>query len=83
MKKVLKPHEEEISVYYSDFSGKLLDNQFSPPVEVKIDFNYGSEYDGFKMELHFDDEDSKKLLRFIKDNLTEESKKDLFYGKFE
>ena len=83
MKKTLKPHEDEMSIYYSDFSGKLLDHNFPPPVKVKLEFNYGSEYDGFKMKLHLDDEDSKKLLNFIKENLTEESKQEIFYGKFE
>jgi len=82
MKKIIKPHESEISVYYSDFSGKLLDNNFDPPVKVNLEFGYGSDYDGLCMELHLDDKDSKKLLNFIKENLTEESRKEV-YGKFE
>jgi hypothetical protein len=45
MKKITKPAEKEEFVYYSDFSGKHMGDICSP-VEVKIDFNYGSKRDG-------------------------------------
>jgi len=72
MKKILKPSELEDAVYYSDFSGKILNEQ--PPIEISIDFNYGSKYDGCKLELHLDDEDFDQLLNFLKTKLSEDFK---------
>ena len=72
MKKILKPSELEDAVYYSDFSGKILNEQ--PPIEISIDFNYGSKYDGCKLELHLDDEDFDQLLKFLKTKLSEDFK---------
>jgi hypothetical protein len=72
MKKILKPLELEDAVYYSDFSGKILNEQ--PPIEINIDFNYGSKYDGCKLELHLDDEDFDQLLSFLKTKLSEDFK---------
>ncbi len=72
MKKILKPSELEEAVYYSDFSGKILNEQ--PPIEISIDFNYGSKYDGCKLELHLDDEDFDQLLNFLKTKLSEDFK---------
>jgi hypothetical protein len=71
MKKIIKPQEPEEAVYYSDFSGKLLpeSNVFGPPVILKIEYNYGSEQDGDSFELHLDDEDAKKILQFLKNNV--------------
>ena len=84
MKKILEPACEEDAIYYSDFSGKLLDSfTNASPCEVKIEFNYGSIFDGEKMTLHLTDEEAKKLLEYIKINLTTESKElhkdSLFY----
>jgi hypothetical protein len=76
MKKITKPLEEEEAVYYSDFSGKIFDNGFEPPVTLKMEFNYGSKYDGSKLELDLDDEDAILLLNFLKEKLQEESKKE-------
>jgi hypothetical protein len=75
MKKVLKPAKEEEVVYYSDFSGKLLDHNMVP-VTVKIECDYGSEYDGSSVELHLTDSGLNNLLVFIKDRLSEETKKE-------
>jgi hypothetical protein len=72
MKKVLKPAEYEDAIYYSDFSGKLLNE--TPPIEIVVDFNYGSKYDGCKLELHLDDEDFDQLLNFLKTKLSEDFK---------
>lgn len=72
MKKILKPAENEESIYYSDFNGKIL-NGF-PPVEICIDFNYGSKYDGCKLELHLDDGEFDELLNFLKTKLTPDFK---------
>jgi hypothetical protein len=75
MKKVTKPSENEEAVYYSDFSGKLL-NWVEPPVKLILDFNYGSKYDESKIELDLDDDDAKLILDFLKTKLLEESKKE-------
>jgi hypothetical protein len=72
MKKILKPSEHEEAVYYSDFSGKFLNE--TSPIEIVIDFNYGSKYDGCKLELHLDDEDFDQLLSFLKTKLSEDFK---------
>jgi hypothetical protein len=72
MKKILKPSEHEESVYYSDFNGKLLNEV--PPVEITIDFNYGSKYDGCKLEMHLDDNEFDELLAFLKTKLSSDFK---------
>lgn len=77
MKKILEPACEEDAIYYSDFSGKLLDSFINaPPCELKINFNYGSIYDGENLTLHLTDDEAKSLLEYIKLNLTEEAKKE-------
>jgi hypothetical protein len=76
MKKVLKPAEPEEVVYYSDFSGKLLEHNMVP-VTVKIECGYGSEYDGSTVELHLTDKGLNNLLVYLKDRLCQETKKEL------
>lgn len=76
MKKVLKPAEAEDCVYYSDFSGKLFEHNMVP-VTVKIECDYGSEYDEARVELHLTDTELKNFLVYIKDRLSSESKKEL------
>ena len=70
MKKITKPSQREESVYYSDFSGHLLD-QFGPQVELKINFNYGSKYDNSSLELDLTDEEVLPLLKLIASKLYE------------
>lgn len=76
MKKITKLSQKEESVYYSDFSGKLIDNDFGSLVTLNMEFNYGSKYDGSKLELDLDDEDAMLILNFLKEKLQEESKKE-------
>lgn len=76
MKKVLKPTEPEEAVYYSDFSGKLFEHNMVPAT-VKIECDYGSEYDEARIELHLTDIELKNLLVYIKDRLCQESKEEL------
>lgn len=85
MKKIIKPAERAVCVYYSDFSGKFF-GEFDPEVKIKIEFNYGSKYDGAEIELHMTDDESSSLLEHIKEKLTEDfkntKKKELeFYEK--
>lgn len=76
MKKVLKSAEPEDVVFYSDFSGKLFEHNMVP-VTVKIECDYGSEYDETRVELHLTDTEFKHLLVYIKDRLCPESKEEL------
>jgi len=69
MKKITKPAEKEESIYYSDFSGKCFGEWLSP-VEIKIEFNYGSKYDGAFLGLHLDDEDVSSILEVIKNKMS-------------
>lgn len=80
MKKIIKPAEQEEVVFYSDFSGKNLGN-YSPPIELSIDFGYGSNRDGASLRLHLTDEDVQPILDLIKSRLSvdfkENAKKEL------
>ena len=73
MKKIIKPAEKEEAVYYSDFSGKCF-GEWNPPVEIKIEFNYGSEYDDCMLGLHLTDDEIKPILDVIKKNFSTDYK---------
>jgi hypothetical protein len=74
MKKITKPAQREEAVYYSDFSGKCF-GEAHPPVELILDFGYGSGYDGSKLTLHLDDKDVEDILFLLKAKLSNETKK--------
>lgn len=76
MKKVLKDAEPEDAVYYSDFSGTLLDEHWVPAT-IKIECDYGSEYDGARFEIHLTDQELSHLLVYIKDRLCQETKEEI------
>ena len=76
MKKIIKPSEKEEACYYSDFTGKIFGN-FGAPVDLKIQFNYGSDRDGATLSLHLDDEDTKPIIDLIKSKLCSNTKKQL------
>jgi hypothetical protein len=76
MKKVFKPAEKEEAIYFSDFTGKSF-GEWSAPVDLKINFNYGSERDGASLTLHLDDEDTKPIIDLIKQKLSEDIKQQL------
>jgi hypothetical protein len=76
VKKITKPAEKEEAVYYSDFSGKCF-GEFNAPVQLKIEFNYGSIYDGSKFTFDLDDNDIADVLFLLKGKLSNETKKDL------
>ena len=73
MKKITKPAEREEATYYSDFSGKCF-GELHPPVELKIEFNYGSKHDGSLIGLHLTDEETNLFLDIIKKNMSENYK---------
>ena len=75
MKKILKPKEKEDAVYFSDFSGKCL-GEFIP-ITLKIDFDYGSVYDGSRLEFHLNDEDIKDIFIYLKNKLSTDKKNEI------
>jgi diaminopimelate epimerase len=80
MKKIIKPKREEKAEYFSDFSGKSFGDEvalFGPEVEIKFEFNYGSEFDGSRIEFHLTDAEAKHVLDFIRMNLSEAKTEEL------
>jgi hypothetical protein len=75
MKKITKPAQREEATYYSDFSGKCFGEV--APIELKIEFSYGSKYDGSKLSFDLDDKDVEDLLFFLKSKLSNDFKKSL------
>jgi hypothetical protein len=76
MKKTTRPAQREEAVFYSDFSGKCF-GEMPPPVELILDFGYGSKYDGSKLRFDLDDEDIGDILFLLKSKLSNDSKKAL------
>jgi hypothetical protein len=76
MKKTTKPAQQEEATYYSDFSGKCF-GEMHPPVELILDFGYGSKYDGSKLRFDLDDNDIEDILALLKSKLSNDSKKAL------
>ena len=75
MKKTTKPAQQEEATYYSDFSGKCFGEV--APIELKIEFGYGSKYDGSNLSFDLDDKDIEDLLFFLKSKLSNDFKKSL------
>lgn len=76
MKKITKPAEKEEAVYYSDFNGVPFDHQCGPDIQIDIQFNYGSQYDGSRLILHLNDKEFEPLLKMVKENLSSDTKKE-------
>lgn len=76
MKKVIKPAEREEAIYFTDFKGQMC-GEFGSPVDLKIEFGYGSEYDGDTLTLNLNDEEIKLVLDVIKQNMSLDYKKQL------
>jgi hypothetical protein len=70
MKKIVQPKQEEKAEYFSDFSDKPF-GKFHPDVEIKFEFNYGSKFDGGRVEFHLTDQEAEHVLDFIRMNLSE------------
>jgi hypothetical protein len=75
MKKVIVPKTHEQAVYYSDFTGKCF--SMLPEVELTIEFNYGSKFDGSKLKLDLSDEDLMPIIDLIKSKISEDYKNKL------
>ena len=76
MKKTTKPAQREEATYYSDFSGKCF-GEMGPPIELILDFGYGSKYDGSKLRFDLDDSDIEDILFLLKSKLSNDAKKSL------
>lgn len=76
MKKVTQPKQEERAEYFSDFSGQSFEG-FNPDVEIKFEFNYGSKFDGARVEFHLTDQEAENVLDFIRTNLSEDKVNEL------
>jgi hypothetical protein len=70
MKKIIQPKREEKAEYFSDFSDKSFE-AFHPDVQIKFEFNYGSKFDGGRVEFHLTDQEAEHVLDFIRMNLSE------------
>jgi hypothetical protein len=77
MKKILKPKQLEQAAYFSDFTGQPFGGLHHPPVELKMTFNYGSNYDGSDITLHLSHKDIEPILDLIQSKLNPDYKKDL------
>jgi hypothetical protein len=70
MKKIIQAKQAEKAEYFSDFSDKSFE-AFHPDVEIKFEFNYGSKFDGARVEFHLTDQEAEHVLDFIRMNLSE------------
>jgi hypothetical protein len=70
MKKIIQSKQEERAEYFSDFSNKSFEG-FNPDVQIKFEFNYGSKFDGARVEFHLTDQEAEHVLDFIRMNLSE------------
>jgi len=77
MKKIIVPEQKEEANYFSDFSGQPFDELFGPPITLKLEFNYGSDYDGSEVTLHLSDRDVQPILELISSKLNPDFKKHL------
>lgn len=74
MKHVIQEKVAEQANYQSDFSGVEFEPQFNPPVELNIQCNYGSDYDGANLTFHLNDSELEEVLDFIKTRLAPTTK---------
>lgn len=70
MKKIITPASQEEAVYYSDFSGTVF--KYGPEAELTLEFNYGSRYDGSKLEFHLTDKEVLEVVEFIKSKISKD-----------
>jgi hypothetical protein len=77
MKKIIVPEQIEEASYFSDFTGQPFGYSPCPPVTLKLEFNYGSVYDGSEVTLHLSDKDVEPILELIKSKLNPDVKKTL------
>jgi hypothetical protein len=74
MKTIVKPFQPEEVEYYNDFTGQIIEKGFGPSVKLKINFSYGSRFDGANLSLDLDDKDAQDIMEIIKNKLSEQTK---------
>lgn len=74
MKHVIQEKVAEQANYQSDFSGVEFEPQWSPAVELNIQCNYGSDYDGANITFHLTDSELEEVLDFIKTKINPTTK---------
>ena len=77
MKKIIVPKQKEEATYFSDFTGQPFGDLYHPPVTLKLEFNYGSDYDQSEITLHLSDKDIAPILNLISSKLNPDFKKQL------
>jgi hypothetical protein len=77
MKKIIVPEQREEASYFSDFTGQPFGDLYHPPVTLKLEFNYGSEYDQSEITLHLSDKDIVPILDLISSKLNPDFRKSL------
>lgn len=75
MKRVITPAVQEGAVYYSDFTGTAF--KYGPEAELTLEFNYGSGFDGSKLEFHLTDKEVLEVIEFIKSKISKDCINDL------
>jgi len=75
MKKILVPKQNEEAAYFSDFTGEPFGDLVHPPVELTLNFNYGSRYDSSEITLHLSDKDIEPIFNIIQSKLNPDVKK--------
>ena len=80
MKKTIQASIPEKAQYVSDFSGEPFE-YYSPEVEIKFDFGYGSDRDGLPYSLHLTHKEYKELEAFLLSKLTPEAIYEFEIGK--
>lgn len=83
MEKIITPEKPAVTQLWCDATGK----NFAPepteqpclpaPIELTLEFNYGSQYDGAKITLHYSDESFKPILDSIVSNLSERTQNEM------
>jgi hypothetical protein len=74
MKHVIQEKINELANYQSDFSGVEFETQWAPTIELNIQCNYPSDYDGANITLHLTDSELEDILDFIKPKLAPATK---------
>lgn len=72
MKKIKQPAQAEQAEYFSDFSGKKFSFPF-PDVQIKFEFNYGSQFDDGHIGFDLTDAEASEVLNMIRKKLSQKT----------
>jgi hypothetical protein len=74
MKSVKSPAVPEVSEHFSDFSGKKLGSA-QPEALLKMEFSYGSKYDGATLRLDLGDSEAEEVIDFLAQKLSPKTRR--------